>query len=234
MLNGFGDARRDRAAARRLADEYRRRGRLQRRRHVAGRPRSREHGRAMRRASSARSTSWSTTPASSTPRRSTSFPAETLGRDHRDQPLRRVPHHQGGAAADAGAGWGRIINIASAHGLVASPKKAAYVAAKHGLVGLTKVVALETAQHRHHLQRHLPRLGADPAGAEADRRRAPRAAKHLRSRQAKLASSPRSSRRSSSSPPSRSAQLPSSCARAPPAQIRGAPIASTAAGPRSD
>ena len=41
--------------------------------------------------------------------------------------------------------WGRIINIASAHGLVASATKAAYVAAKHGLVGLTKVVALETA-----------------------------------------------------------------------------------------
>ncbi|MBS2035671.1 3-hydroxybutyrate dehydrogenase [bacterium] len=42
-------------------------------------------------------------------------------------------------------GWGRIINIASAHGLVASVHKAAYVAAKHGLVGLTKVVALEQA-----------------------------------------------------------------------------------------
>src|SRR5947209_16298498 len=42
-------------------------------------------------------------------------------------------------------GWGRIINIASAHGLVASGEKAAYVAAKHGLVGLTKVVAIETA-----------------------------------------------------------------------------------------
>ena len=41
--------------------------------------------------------------------------------------------------------WGRIINIASAHGLVASGTKAAYVAAKHGVVGLTKVVALETA-----------------------------------------------------------------------------------------
>lgn len=43
-------------------------------------------------------------------------------------------------------GWGRIINIASAHGLVASATKAAYVAAKHGLVGFTKVVALETAR----------------------------------------------------------------------------------------
>jgi 3-hydroxybutyrate dehydrogenase len=43
-------------------------------------------------------------------------------------------------------GWGRIVNIASAHGLVASVDKSAYVAAKHGLVGLTKVVALETAR----------------------------------------------------------------------------------------
>jgi 3-hydroxybutyrate dehydrogenase len=41
--------------------------------------------------------------------------------------------------------WGRIINIASAHGLVASAEKAAYVASKHGILGLTKVVALETA-----------------------------------------------------------------------------------------
>jgi len=42
--------------------------------------------------------------------------------------------------------WGRIINIASAHGLVASPYKSAYVAAKHGLIGLTKTVALEVAE----------------------------------------------------------------------------------------
>lgn len=43
--------------------------------------------------------------------------------------------------------WGRIINIASAHALVASPFKSAYVAAKHGLAGLTKTVALEVAEH---------------------------------------------------------------------------------------
>jgi len=44
------------------------------------------------------------------------------------------------------AGWGRVINIASAHGLRASPFKSAYVAAKHGIVGLSKTVALETAR----------------------------------------------------------------------------------------
>ncbi len=44
------------------------------------------------------------------------------------------------------AGWGRVVNIASAHGLTASPYKAAYIAAKHGVVGLTKTVALETAE----------------------------------------------------------------------------------------
>jgi 3-hydroxybutyrate dehydrogenase len=42
-------------------------------------------------------------------------------------------------------GWGRVVNIASAHGLTASPFKSAYIAAKHGVVGLSKTVALETA-----------------------------------------------------------------------------------------
>jgi 3-hydroxybutyrate dehydrogenase len=45
------------------------------------------------------------------------------------------------------AGWGRVVNISSVHGLRASPFKAAYVAAKHGLEGLSKVVALEGAAH---------------------------------------------------------------------------------------
>ena len=48
-------------------------------------------------------------------------------------------------AANNGKGWGRIINVASVHGLVASAQKSAYVAAKHGVVGLTKVTALENA-----------------------------------------------------------------------------------------
>jgi len=51
------------------------------------------------------------------------------------------------AAGMKARGWGRIINVASAHGLVASPFKSAYVAAKHGVVGLTKVAALEYAEH---------------------------------------------------------------------------------------
>ena len=45
------------------------------------------------------------------------------------------------------AGWGRIIQVASAHSTTASPFKAAYVAAKHGLAGLTKTIALELAEH---------------------------------------------------------------------------------------
>lgn len=45
------------------------------------------------------------------------------------------------------AGWGRIISTGSAHSLVASPNKSAYVAAKHGIAGLTKTIALETAAH---------------------------------------------------------------------------------------
>ena len=45
------------------------------------------------------------------------------------------------------AGWGRIINISSIHGLVASPFKSAYIAAKHGLVGLTKTTAIEVGEH---------------------------------------------------------------------------------------
>lgn len=55
--------------------------------------------------------------------------------------------HTSAAAIPAmrSAGWGRIVNIASAHGLRASPNKSAYVAAKHGVVGLTKTIALELA-----------------------------------------------------------------------------------------
>jgi 3-hydroxybutyrate dehydrogenase len=67
--------------------------------------------------------------------------------DHRDQPRLGLPHDPRSAAGDEAKGWGRIVNTASAHSLVASPYKSAYVAAKHGIAGLTKTVALETAQN---------------------------------------------------------------------------------------
>ena len=67
-------------------------------------------------------------------------------------------------------GWGRIINIASVHGVVGSAGKSAYVAAKHGVIGLTKVGGAGNGGQQHHRQRHLPRLGADAAGPAADRR----------------------------------------------------------------
>ena len=70
-----------------------------------------------------------------------------MGRDHRHQSDRGVPHHPPRAARRcARKQWGRIINTASAHSLVASPNKSAYVAAKHGIAGLTKTVALEAAR----------------------------------------------------------------------------------------
>jgi 3-hydroxybutyrate dehydrogenase len=71
-------------------------------------------------------------------------------------------------------GWGRIINVASVHGLVASAEKAAYVAAKHGIVGFTKVTALGDRHHGRDLQRDLPGLGAHAAGAKAGRCHGPR------------------------------------------------------------
>ena len=70
--------------------------------------------------------------------------------DEPQKPDSGVVHHVAfasqGFAGMKQRGWGRIINIASAHGLIASPFKAAYVAAKHGVVGLTKVTALEGAE----------------------------------------------------------------------------------------
>ena len=94
-----------------------------------------------------RSTSWSTMPASSTWRRSKSFPTSRW--DAIIAINLSAAFHAIKAALPGmkRRGWGRIINIASAHGLVASGEKAAYVAAKHGLVGFTKVTAIETANN---------------------------------------------------------------------------------------
>jgi len=64
--------------------------------------------------------------------------------------------------------WGRIINIASAHALVASPFKSAYVAAKHGVAGLTIDCCPRNRDCRNYLQRDLPRLCADAVGRKTD------------------------------------------------------------------
>ncbi len=61
-------------------------------------------------------------------------------------------------------GWGRVVNIASAHGLTASPFKSAYVAAKHGVVGFSKTTALEVAGMGITANAVCPGLCADPAG----------------------------------------------------------------------
>ena len=67
-------------------------------------------------------------------------------------------------------GWGRIISTASAHSLVASPNKSAYVAAKHGIAGLTKTVALETAREGITVNCISPGLRLDAAGRAPDTR----------------------------------------------------------------
>jgi 3-hydroxybutyrate dehydrogenase len=67
-------------------------------------------------------------------------------------------------------GWGRIVNVASAHALVASPFKSAYVSAKHGILGLTKTVALETAEHGVTVNAVCPGYVLTPARREADSR----------------------------------------------------------------
>ena len=124
-----------------------------------------------RSANSVPSTSSSTTPASSSSRRSTNFPVDEVERDPVALNLSASFHTiRLALPAMKARKWGRIINIASAHALVASPYKSAYVAAKHGIAGLTKTVALEVAAAGHHDERDLPGLRVDAARREADPR----------------------------------------------------------------
>ncbi len=78
-------------------------------------------------------------------------------------------------------GWGRVVNISSAHGLAASPYKSAYVSAKHGLEGLSKVIALEAGDKGVTSNCINPGYVRTPAGREADRRPGAHA-RHLRGR----------------------------------------------------
>ena len=145
MLNGFGDA----AAIARLRDELERRVRRhrgpQRRRHEPARRRSRPWWPRPRRKLGAVDILVNNAGIQHV------APIEEFPPAKWDQILAinlSAAFHAMRAAIPgmAARGWGRIVNVASAHGLVASPFKSAYVAAKHGLVGLTKVAALELAE----------------------------------------------------------------------------------------
>ena len=128
-------------------------------------------------------------------------------------------------------GFGRIINIASAHGLVASAFKSAYVAAKHGVVGFTKVTALETAGQGITANAICP--GWVPRWSRSRSPRWPRRTAWIRKpppANCSAKSSPRcnSSRRNSWAAP------PSSWRPTPPRRSPAPPFPSTAAGPRAD
>jgi 3-hydroxybutyrate dehydrogenase len=175
-------------------------------------------------------TSWSTTPASSTWRRwrtsrssaGTPSSRSTSARPSTPRALalpgmraQLGPHHQHRLGARPGGLGG----------------KSAYVAAKHGIVGLTKASGAGTATTGVTVQRHLPGLGADAAGAEAGRR-ARRGATASRE-EAKRRCWARSSPRCSSPRPSSWASWRCSCARRPPTTCAAWPGRWTAAGRRS-
>ena len=106
-------------------------------------------------------------------------------------------------------GWGRIINIASVHGVVGSAGKSAYVAAKHGVIGLTKVGRWNGGQ-QHHRQRHLPRLVLTPLVQQQIDALAAREGLSAEDAKRRLLGEKQPS--ASSSPRSRSASWRSSCA----------------------
>ena len=144
VLNGLGNARRHRRDRRRARGRVRRAGDLFAGRHDEAR-RDRAHGRPDAR----------DLRAARHPRQQCRHPACRADRPVPGREVGRViainlssAFHTTRLALPAmrKQGCGRIINVASAHGLVASPFKSAYVAAKHGIVGLTKVTALETAE----------------------------------------------------------------------------------------
>ena len=83
--------------------------------------------------------------------------------------------------------WGRIINVASAHALVASPYKSAYVAAKHGIAGPDQDPRAGSRRAGHYRQRHLPGLRADASGREADSGHGQSARHHRRAGDARRA-----------------------------------------------
>ena len=164
--------RRDRGAARRARQGARRQGRLSRRRHVASRRRSTSMVASADANEFGASTSWSTTPASSTSSPVEDFPRRDAGtRSSPSTCQLGLPRHAAGAARQMNAAQ---LGPHHQHRLGARPGRLG------GEVGLRGGQARHRrpdqgggagdGDHRHHLQRDLPGLGADAAGAEADRR----------------------------------------------------------------
>lgn len=129
-------------------------------------------------------------------------------------------------------GWGRIINVASVHGLVASANKSAYVAAKHGIIGLTKTTALETATTGVTANAICPGWVLTPL-VQKQVDAAPRP-KVSPTRKPSAVCWPRRSPRCSSPRPRNWARWRCSCARPPPTTCAAPPSTWTAAGWRSE
>ena len=129
--------------------------------------------------------------------------------------------------------WGRIINIASAHGLVASAEKAAYVTAKHGLVGLTKVVAIEAANFGVTCNAICPGWVLTPLVQQADRRARKASGKPSEAGEVALVSE-KQPMQAVHQPESIGALAVFLCERRRRAASPARPIRSTAAGPRSE
>ena len=130
------------------------------------------------------------------------------------------------------ANWGRIINVASVHGLVASAQKSAYVAAKHGIVGLTKAVALETATTGVTCNAICPGWVLTPLVQKQIDARAARE-RHRPTRRPAASCWARRSRRCSSPRPRSWASWRCSSARRPPTTCAAWPGTWTAAGRRN-
>ena len=230
-INGFGDpaAIEDERAG--IEREFGVKALLQRRRHgEAGRDRG--DGRRRRRRNSVRSTFSSTTPASSSSRRSRISRSEkwdAIIAINLSSAFHAIRAAVPGMKAQK---WGRIVNTASAHSLVASPFKAAYVAAKHGLDRPHQDGRARARDLRRHRQLHLARLCLDAAGREPDPRHDEGAQPDARAGDQRRDAGARS-RPSSSSPSTRSPRSRSFSAPTPPRRSPARTSRSTAVGRRS-
>ena len=161
--------------------------------------------------------------------RSRIFPTR-MGRDHRDQPLGRLPRHEGGDPADEAQGLGphHQYRLGARPGRERRRRRPMWPPSMASS-GMTKVAAIELAECGVTVQRDLPRLGADAAGAAPARGSGPRG-RHERRAGRCIACSPRSSRWPQFSTPEQIGALAVFLCSEGAKTITGAPLSSTAAG----